>query len=885
MSLSEETNSLEETNSEPTEAAGKKRFVAVGTPEMSYPGKRAKLDQDGKIVNMELGTISDGTIGFYTDQPKDVVIGHMFRHMASPALLYAQQEIMLLMAPESRNKIVVLLGEAGNGKTELAKAIAWASDSRGPVIFDCGGRYMNDLIWEKVIDYGEGFKQALTDRISNGGTFSAKSLEIFAKDLPDDVLVTKNGKITDIDWDKIGKPKNKNEGTDQKPEYESTAEACERDLKTIRTIATLENIPPEAINSLGIKKQRGLGIRAPLEGRILILDEITKAKLEGNDALQRWIQFMNGEINEVTLQNDMKIAGHPETDDVTLRREDMPVGYGVIGTGNLASDGFSTHGFSVSQSSRLIQFESGKPDLDDWKHQITREMTGMPFSTVQLVLPGWAKSDPVGFGDTLVKIVQMGLTDEDQAITPEQLTHLKNWDKTLPAVDMMAKLYIFFQQLVDPGSELNSTTLPDDHVNKKIQDDLKAALVLDPRSRTTAAFRDQCAIDPRKIIQDMASGLTKKPTVQPIDENSSLRLNPSAIAQENVMPPVANPQEVSAELGTRMVQAILARIGSMMADRPALNRALVAKVEQLGIIASDEYKGPTLADLLNQPLIPGLGGARDVNSFRTLLADHLRKVNSGLALKSDGEIMTEKEAGAAYDKLDQLLAEGAGTDPHKGRIIMLGNNFDANDLSTIFNQASAVDSIGNTDQPAPAALIPAAAYIETLTVPGLAALNIQALFRNTISTTEGLMTPSAVTTPVVDIAENKGALGITTIKMLGADGNPVNVNVLADNGRRKYLVVADTAVDDPTKEALRNNGITVVPYGRGAEAGVAKFVSEMLEQDSHKFTLADDEQRLIAALMLRAGGPEDEAKPTSLKNAMTRKDLAVPKPVYMIKQP
>lgn len=864
---------VEKKISELTAADHKEALRPIGTPDMPYPGIYSELDSDGKIVKQELGVIADPSsqLALYSDQSPEFVTGLMFRNMASPSLLYAQQEVIRLMAPDSKNRFVVLLGEAGNGKTELAKTIAWASDSRGPLMVDCGGRYLSDLIWEKVIDFGDGFKQALTDRIRNG-TLSAKSIEIFDQSLPD-ALVRENGKITDINWDKIGEPKNK--GTEKDPDIESTAEACDRDLKFIQTISTLEGIPPQSTNSIGVKKQRGIMIRAWESGQKLILDEMTKSKIDGDNAMQTMFQFLNGEIDKVTLQNDMKVAGHPETDDITLQHSDMKVGFGVIATGNEESDGSSTHGFSVSQNSRFTKFISGKPTSDDWKHQITREMTGMPFSTINKMLPGAGKNDPEGFGDALVQTCQMGLSEQDRAkITPEKLTHLKNWDRTHQAVDMMTQYYMFFQQLVDPTSELNSRGLDKAHPDYEIMQNLKADI--SKEARTSMSFRDQCAIDPRKIIQDVTNALAIKPTVQQIGENPGLCLNPAAVGHRDLTPPVNNPEEISAEFGTRMAQVLQARVGSMMVGREALNAALVAKMKQIGIIPSDDHDGPTLADLLNQPLIQGLGSQRNAFYFRKTLVEHLKGANSNL---TDDEVISQDQAADVYKELEKLTAGSAETSPREASVIVLGQ-----DLSHIFNQASAVDSIGDKNQPAPADLIPAAAFIESLKVPALAEWNTQAIFRKTVSA-ENLIPASDVTTPVVQMAEYNGSIGITTLRMQGANGDAVPVNIIRDGERGQSLIVTDAA-DSMTKDALRRDGYTVVAYGASdAEMRVADFIRATLELPSRKAALTDTERHLTAAFLLRAGDAKNEAELQPLKELMTTKSLPAPAAVNMLNKP
>ena len=55
---------------------------------------------------------------------------------------------------------MAIAGDPGSGKSHMAKMMGRVRDPRGAEVIDCGGRYMGDLLFEQVIDFGEDFKTA-----------------------------------------------------------------------------------------------------------------------------------------------------------------------------------------------------------------------------------------------------------------------------------------------------------------------------------------------------------------------------------------------------------------------------------------------------------------------------------------------------------------------------------------------------------------------------------------------------------------------------------------------------------------------------------------------------------------------------------------------------
>lgn len=852
-------------------------FKPIGTSDLPYPSTRFGFDVNGKL-EADIGVIADDAhpLAVYSDRSHEYVVGQLNRRMPIPSLLHVQKEAILARAPESKGRVMMIVGKPGAGKSELAKTVADVSDSRGPEIVDCGGHYLNDLLWEQVIDYGEDFKTALTSRIRSG-LLTQASVKIFEEQFPAALVKDEDNRVTDILWDKIAVPRNK--GTQEKPEFESTSEAAERAMKLVEsTIAKYEGIPPQTVNSVGMKKVPGIIKRLHDEGRIGLLDEYTKSVEGSDDSLQTLLQYLNGEIDEFTTTNSMKTGGREETYSYTLRRSEMKAGFFVFMTGNSQEDGFSTHMLSKSAYSRLPVFTINEPLPIDWKHRVSQVVTGLPLSTLYAVFSDAAKEDPEEFADTLVELRLMGLSSAEQGkVPPHQLamlggkttkedgTVVYNWEKTRTAIEKLADFYMYWARIVDPKSDLY------DPAKSQNNDNIENIL-----PEISPSYRDECSIDFRKTIQAMGEAQMLKPEVRKIEGGSRLRMNFSAVGRQTTAR-MARPEQVASELGSRLEAVLLERIGASTVGRPKLREALVKEARERGIIKmpNQQAGSDTIADLLNQDMLAAVGGTKTVLSLREALAARLRQANPELSGKSDNEVMPIERAVAASEELQVLTSDRKGK--RKGQIVILGK-----DVRKMFVEASAVDSAASDHKPQASELVCTTDFLESLRIPAVANMNMQGLWTDTISS-KNLVRPSAESTPVVQVAEGKheSGIGITTVAMQSADGRGVvPVHVMLDDERGKGLIVTD-AVDPSTRSALGRD-YTVVAYGDAdAESQVKGFIKASLEVASRKPKMVEIEQQLTYAFMLRAG---NEAEVQPLARMMTTRNLPAEAPVYIVSQ-
>ncbi len=176
-------------------------YKAIGTPEMPYPSSKYVIDKTDGVEKLVMGVIADPKtpLPIYSERPTDYVLGRMYREMPIPSLQRVLVESLLRRAPSSHKRLLAVFGKAGSGKTTMVEQIATMCDERGPLIVDCGGRYMSDLLWEQVIDYGSDYKTALNERI-NAGKLTENSKNVLEEAAGDALTKDDTGNIVGINW-------------------------------------------------------------------------------------------------------------------------------------------------------------------------------------------------------------------------------------------------------------------------------------------------------------------------------------------------------------------------------------------------------------------------------------------------------------------------------------------------------------------------------------------------------------------------------------------------------------------------------------------------------------------------------------------------------------
>jgi hypothetical protein len=594
-----------------TEAQLEELAKPLGVPGLPYPIIHYGVNASGEVVE-QLSVVESTTepLMMYSAQSYERVIGQMMREMPVPSMLPIVEEGLLRRRPEHRNKTMFMIGDAGFGKSHLAKLIGKVRDPRGPIVVDCGDRNLNDLLFETTLDHGEALRQAVDSRLLSN-SLSDTRIKLLKDGLGD--AFEKGGTGYAINWNIIGRQLN--------PAAENTTDSltlAQRALTALEAFCRLEGIPTDNANALGLRMREGDLIRAYREGREIVLDEYNKSK-EGTDrGLQTVLQFLNGEIDESIVENKLKVHGKEETYRFTFQRSEMPIGFFVTFTGNAEKDGIGTRALSRSAYDRLQPILIGDPTNLDWEHRISQLLTGLPLSTLYRIHKEQADADKDAFGKELIALRRLGLSPESCAVvSPLQITLLQHWPQTLQAVEMLAKFYEQWTGLTNPDSPL-----------------LEKQEMAQLADEIDSAYRDKVSIGFRRVIQNIEAASLMRPASKDAKQVGRLSV---LLASKNTLATQETDRDVSAQFGTNLSRAILQTVGNTTVGKPQLRAFLLKLAGDVGIIdpqlqqarRSEKASLPTLLDI--DPYA-AVGGEVSLRALRGVLFAHLKTQHSDIQI-------------------------------------------------------------------------------------------------------------------------------------------------------------------------------------------------------------------------------------------------------------
>lgn len=613
---------------------------ALGTPGLPFPVVEYEVDENGDVgeVLKAVESASEPMV-IYSALPQERIIGDMYRGMPVPSMLPMMQEAIARRRPESKNRLMYVIGDSGFGKTHFAELIGRVRDDRGPIVIDCGDKNLGDLLFETALDYGESLQTAVDDylqrnRLSNAIVYKLKNGLGKAFTLKDD------GKGM-INWDILDMPAAYGKNED-------SAVLTNKALFALEEVCKIAGIHVGQSNALGLKMREGELIRAFKEGREIILDEYNKSKDGTDGGLQRVLQFLTGGMKETTVENKLKIHGREETYRFTFRRNDMPNGFFCTLTGNDVTDGTTTRQLSVSANSRLRPIKVGMPKALEWQHRISQLLTGLPLTTLYMMHKNFADEDMKAFSREMVALRKMGLSTEEVASIPtRQIAMLQNGEKTLKAIENIG---LFCQKLCeacDPDAKVYET--------KGMQE------IVD---EIDIAYKNEMAVDfrfPESVIE--AAALTQ-PAVKKMDEIGRISVT-TAASQAKYVEISPEKKDITPNFGSNLSRAILQRIGQMTAGKPLLRGYLLKTAAELGIVEAKLKKGvkrsdmPTIEELLNIDPYGHIGGDKTLRSMRGLIFAYMKAKNPDIALTSTEQIPLPALAAAMetiMDREPQLMA-------------------------------------------------------------------------------------------------------------------------------------------------------------------------------------------------------------------------------------
>lgn len=417
----------------------------IGTASKPFPmwgPQRIEVGNRTEIQTVLSAIASDQhPMKIYSERPYEEVMAMAYCDMPVPSMLSLfkdalerrgdplerQKDMLEGKQPlnENFNRTQMVIGDPGHGKSFMG-ALMGRMRTKGSIeIFDCGGKNMNDLLFEMVLDFGssEALPKAIEKRLA-AGTLEPLSLGLL-KSLPG--VTTEGGEIKEIDWQAM---------------KTGSADDVQKAFDVLTKVSKVEGLDNAGGNALGMNSQYGALIRAYLENREIVLDEYNKSREGSDNALQTVIQFLIGEIHHTTVENPLKNKDNTSGPGTfTFKREDMGAGFFVTFTGNKTEDGITTRSLNRSVYDRLKPDTLPDPTVMDWQHRICQMMVGIPVSTLYTVFKETADKDPEGFGDWLMYLRKTKAKIEGVPVPELQETLLSNWKNVVNSSEKLANFY------------------------------------------------------------------------------------------------------------------------------------------------------------------------------------------------------------------------------------------------------------------------------------------------------------------------------------------------------------------------------------------------------------------------------------------------------------
>jgi hypothetical protein len=597
----------------------------IGTSTRPFPmwGTQRTQSEDRSELRQVLSVIADDSfpLMIYSEREYKEVVALAYCDMPVPSMLPDFFKGIERRKPESTNRTQMMIGDPGHGKSFLG-ALQGRIRAKGPVeIFDCGGKNMNDLLFEMVLDFGAG--DALPDAIDKrlaAGTLKPMSIALL-KDLPC-VSLDAEGGIAAIDWNAL-----KTSGSDN----------VQRAYEQLTKVSKIEGLDNAGGNALGMNSAYGPLVRAFMEGREIVLDEYNKSREGSDNALQTVIQFLIGEISECTVENPLKNKDNtsgPST--FTFKRSDTALGFFVTFTGNRTEDGITTRSLNKSVYSRLSPDTLPNPVKADWQHRICQMMVGIPVSTLYEAFKERADANPAAFGDWLMWLRKTKAEVDGAPIPEVQETLLKNWKDVVQASEKMARIYEGWAERTDA---------------EKITENYPGLVM-----EVDEEYSKKEGIDFRKIKQHLEEALQIRPAMLPSNMPRMLDMKAWETAPRLGDKVEENP---ALRFGTRLAE-VLERIAyekSGAIGKDGLYRELKSLMEQAGLRDISLQEGArsqqrSIEQLLNVSAFDNPDLGKQAEMARKVFCDYLRQMDVRIQA-SDDDIVTKKK----FHDILQYVAE------------------------------------------------------------------------------------------------------------------------------------------------------------------------------------------------------------------------------------
>lgn len=430
--------------------------VFLGVPGRPFPVLNYSMEQmsDGDTIARKSWKLYDkkakrgeNQVAIYSEKSDEEVMALLYRNLPKPSMLKIFWDGCVNRMPNSRRRLEFIKGYPGAGKTFMAGLHSELRTGKKPIKVDCGGRNLQELLWETVIDFGSdtNFYEELEAR-GAAGELNDVSKKILKKALGQAYQEDDEGRVVFL-WDRLGN------ASDIKGREDNYMDDVQEALTRVRQFEGLES---SSSNALGLRMVPGVIFQAFDQNVPLILDEYNKSKDGTDDAMQTVLQFINGEVDEVTVNSPMKDSSDGGQ-SYTLRREDMGDLFFVTATGNAVVDGVSTRPLSESANQRWQPVTIPNSTVEDWHHAWTQFTTGVPISTLYRLGMKEGENEfdknPKKFQKFLLKVLKAGRDDNQlAALNEEYVDFIKNWKPVMEDLHKASEFCHAWATLLDPNN-------------------------------------------------------------------------------------------------------------------------------------------------------------------------------------------------------------------------------------------------------------------------------------------------------------------------------------------------------------------------------------------------------------------------------------------------
>jgi hypothetical protein len=886
--------------------------IPIGTKHRPYPMRynHTSIGKSGNSVySQRLGALKSDTnpLLLYSNRDYAEVIGILMREMPTPGMLPMLGVALNQRRPGSKRVLQYFEGAPGAGKTYMSEMIARARTKEGAIKIDCGKKNLGELLFETVLDFGKDrrFYDEFDKRIAlynseksavgRDKIFHPHSLSILKASLGS-AFIIEDSQIA-INWSDILTDVKNNVSNDKTPEATSTN--AENILKRVndglRQVGQNEGFGDLGGNALGMATQEGPIIRAWKEGRELVLDEFNRGKEGTTSSLHTVLQFLAGEIDQVTVENTLKEKGSDTGQTFTFRRSDQKLGFFVTATGNSEEDGSDVNELAGSVSSRIVPMFIPVATIEDWQHRICQVMTGLPVSTLYYATESDWKKDPELFREKLQEWRVLGLTASEKENIPElHFKLLQRFEDVLEASEKIATFYYSWSKTVNPDSEFH-----------------RAGNLAELLEEIDDRYNSKVAIDFRKIILHMNEALEVRPEAQ--SDEVVLGIDKNKWDKPPVLDDVQKDVDIASEFGTRLTRVLLDYINSTTVEigKNRLHQKLIRLAEDNGILMTQFFEAKknsnrSLSQLLDDnPYISNVPVIKAKN-LRDMLCDFLRQQEPFLPEDNEDilplykmeqiiEHYTEAQEVEATDMVDDYAIDEAGS---AKRLNVFNDDLDEVGINP-FTTAQVIDSkslVSEDDEEDPSEglssvspdaqlLVSKESFLYSLVQPLFREGNLRAVWNNALDQTD--IAPEVEETvdgdPVAiseNLSKTKLSVATLTVSNDNEQGQTTDLHIVMNHNNEDFVVVGDGALSAGLSHAFNRASLTYVDRTDNAQKVLLDRSLNRITQGKSDVT----KDRLKTAFLLRNQLPAiEDHDNASLKDLLLDPNVVNIMPRYLVK--